>query len=119
MNAGQLSGWDLINLPVGDFLMRPCRLSAQTEMVNAKTAFTLTRWQNFDSNAQHYLMSVREQLENMVLYFRDYKFIRQRAPHEVGLYSVLDSSLFSAVNDVATRLNLGMIITNGSGMPLP
>ena len=89
---------------------------AQTLMVNAKTAFTVDSWQSFREDAQTYLMSVREQLEDTVMTFQNYEFIHEEALCETPLHNRLYGSLFKVVNDAALGLDLGMRITDSSGI---
>ena len=115
VDAGQINAWDLLNLPIGTFLMTPRPLSAQTAMITSKTAFEVRSWRDFDRDAQHYLQSVRGQLEEITLWFKEYNFDCTEASNEISLYGKLEFSLFAVVTNIASGLNLGMEITDSSG----
>ena len=93
----------------------PNTLTAQTTVVTAKTAYEVSKWETFVIDARHYVLSLRDQLENIILNIASYNFDREEALNEIGLYGKLEFSLFAAVIDVAARLGLGMKIVQGSG----
>ena len=97
--------------------MKPREPSTHTELVNAKTQFTVAGWRTFGNEVQDFLGEVKGQLEDVVLSFSKYSTAYSHKPaiNEITLYSRLGPGLFLLVSDIAACLSIGRDITDSSG----